>query len=55
MFTIVRVRNGVTETLKDSSSHLEKIFVDSITASHLAFALNRHLLPNATKWEIRSI
>ncbi|WP_169871443.1 hypothetical protein [Shouchella patagoniensis] len=48
MYKIVRDTNGVTGTLKDSNSHLDKTFTDSVAAELLAKKLNSNSKKNIT-------
>lgn len=46
MFVIIRNVNGITETLKDSSSQDDKMFTDYYKADLLVKQLNENIVPN---------
>ncbi len=51
MFVIIRNNDGVTETLKDSSSQSEKTFVDFYAANLLMQKLNQNIIPSK-QWTV---
>ncbi|GAF18825.1 hypothetical protein JCM19046_3430 [Bacillus sp. JCM 19046] len=55
MYRICRTVRGVTETLKDSNSHLDKTFSDSVAAELLAKKLNAHNLNKNITWIVEPI
>jgi hypothetical protein len=46
MFLIIRNTNGVTETLKCSSDHLDKTFTDFHAANRFVQQLNQKIIPS---------
>ncbi len=52
MFILIRNINGIIETLKDSSSHLDKIFNDFSAAQLLVQKLNKHTT-SSTQWTVK--
>lgn len=46
MFVIARNTNGVTEVLKNSNSHMVKVFYDYEEAERFVTRLNKNVLPN---------
>ena len=46
MFVIARNTNGVTEVLKNSNSHMVKVFYDYEEAERFVTRLNKSVLPN---------
>ncbi len=52
MFILIRNINGTIETLKDSNSHLDKIFNDFSSAQLLAQKLNKHT-NSSTQWSVK--
>jgi hypothetical protein len=46
MFLIIRNTNGVTETLKCSSDHLDKTFTDFHAANKFVQQLNQNIIPS---------
>ncbi|MEN0644603.1 hypothetical protein MKY91_15735 [Alkalicoccobacillus gibsonii] len=55
MYKVIRTVKGVTETLKDSNSHLDKTFTDSVAAELLAKKLNANSLLNADHWRVQQV
>ncbi|MCM2675476.1 hypothetical protein [Alkalicoccobacillus plakortidis] len=55
MYKVTRTVKGVTETLKDSNSHLDKTFTDSVAAELLAKKLNANTLMNTEHWTVQSV
>ncbi|MFB4212320.1 hypothetical protein ABC345_04130 [Shouchella sp. 1P09AA] len=55
MYKIIRMLNGATETLKDTNSQLDKVFIDPVAAQSLASKLNNHLYKNAERWKVTTI
>ncbi|MEK4563746.1 hypothetical protein MKX54_03540 [Alkalihalobacillus sp. FSL R5-0424] len=54
MFSLIRNMNGSTETLKDSSSQLDKTFIHISDATNLAKKLNRNTVENL-QWKVHEI
>jgi hypothetical protein len=46
MFLIIRNINGLTETLKNSGTHLDKTFTDFHTANKFVQQLNQKITPS---------
>jgi hypothetical protein len=46
MYLIIRNTNGVTETLKNSSNHLDKTFTDFHAANRFVQQLNQNIIPS---------
>ncbi len=55
MYRLIRTDRGVTETLKDSNSHLDKTFSDSVAAELLAKKLNAYNLNKNIIWIVEQI
>ncbi|MBM0066753.1 hypothetical protein [Alkalicoccobacillus gibsonii] len=54
MFTLIRNIHGLTETLKDSSSQLDKNFIHISDATNLAKKLNRNTVEDL-QWTVHEI
>ncbi len=56
MYRVIRIIDGVTEVFKDSNSHLDKTFSDSVAAELQAKKLNMNLiLFDRDPWTIEQI